>query len=55
MELDLLNALGGGGVGGAVGEDLGGAGVDAVVGGVDVISEEFVGLVVFCCDAVALH
>lgn len=55
MKLDLLNALVGGGVGGAVSEDLGGTGMDAVIGGVDVVSEEFVGLVVFCCDAVALH
>jgi len=45
VELDLLDGIGGGGVGGALAGDFGGAGADPGVGAGDVVEEDFLGLV----------
>jgi len=53
VELDLLDCVGGGGgVGGALAGDFGGAGADAGVGAGDVVEEDFLGLVVGGGDSV---
>ena len=49
MELDLLDFLVLF-VGGALFGEFGGAGLDAGVGGVDVVEEDFLGVVVGRCD-----
>lgn len=53
VELDLLDGIGGGGgVGGALAGDFGGAGADPGVGAGDVVEEDFLGLVVGGGDSV---
>lgn len=49
MELDLLDGGGGGACG--LGGELGGAVADALVGGIDVVEKDFLGLVTWGSDS----
>lgn len=56
VQLDLLDVLFGGfGVGGALFGEFGGARADAGVGAVDVVVEDFLGVVVGGCYAKSNH